>query len=233
MALLQDDGLTPASLSIDDFYLTRKDQESLAHKYAGNRLLQTRGNAMTHDLKLGTQTLRALRNAKAHSPPVPLPRYNKSAYQGKGDRADPKTWPTVQGPVDVVLFEGWMLGFSPVSSAAAAAVDPDLVPVNQSLADYKKAWDDFVSSWLVVRVADPSFAHKWRLQAEHAMRAAGQDAMTDEEVAAFVDRFMPAYKCYLSGLYRNGPTTARTGSLLVVEVDESRSPIAKQPRPIM
>lgn len=37
------------------------------------------------------------------------PRYDKSAFQGQGDRADPATWPAVEGPVDVVLFEGWML----------------------------------------------------------------------------------------------------------------------------
>ena len=232
-ALLRDDNLVPASISIDDFYLTRKQQEKVSLEHVGNRLLQTRGNAMTHDLELGTKTLKALRNAKADSDPVPLPRYNKSAYQGKGDQADPSTWPTVQGPIDVVLFEGWMLGFDAVSLQEAEAVDADLVPINECLASYKDAWDSYVSSWLVVRVADPSFAHKWRLQAEHAMKAAGKDAMTDEEVARFVDRFMPAYRCYLPGLYSRGPTTARPGALLVVEVDESRSPATVQPKPVM
>ena len=37
------------------------------------------------------------------------------------------------GSVDVVLFEGWMLGFRPVSDAAAVAVDPALAPVNEFL----------------------------------------------------------------------------------------------------
>ncbi len=53
------------------------------------------------------------------------------------------------------------------------------------------------------------------------------------QVAAFVDRFMPAYRCYLPGLYGQGPTTARSGHLLVVEVDEGREPVAQQPDPIM
>lgn len=65
--------------------------------------------------------------------PTPLFRYDKSAYSGKGDRADAASWPQAQGPVDVVLFEGWMLGFAPVSDAAAAAADPNLVPVNAAL----------------------------------------------------------------------------------------------------
>ena len=61
------------------------------------------------------------------------------------------------------------------------------------------------------------------------MRSKGKPAMTDEQVAAFVDRFMPAYRAYLPGLYSTGPTTARPGKLLVVEVDASREPVAQQP----
>lgn len=53
------------------------------------------------------------------------------------------------------------------------------------------------------------------------------------QVAAFVDRFMPAYRCYLPGLYSKGPTTATAGHLLVVEVDEGRAPVAAQPAPIL
>jgi D-glycerate 3-kinase len=60
-------------------------------------------------------------------------RYDKSAYSGQGDRADPSTWPAAAAPVDVVLFEGWMLGFAPVADAEAAAVDPNLAPVNAFL----------------------------------------------------------------------------------------------------
>ena len=65
------------------------------------------------------------------------------------------------------------------------------------------------------------------------MRAAGRPAMTDEQVAGFVDRFMPAYRLYLPGLYRSGPTTAAPGRLLVVEVDAGRDPVAAQPAPIL
>lgn len=65
------------------------------------------------------------------------------------------------------------------------------------------------------------------------MRASGRPAMSDEQVAAFVDRFMPAYRCYLPGLYAQGPTTARPGRLLVVEVGEGRDVVPAQPAPIM
>lgn len=29
---------------------------------------------------------------------------------------------------------------------------------------YKAAWDSFVDSWLVVKVAQPDYAYRWRLQ---------------------------------------------------------------------
>ena len=49
----------------------------------------------------------------------------------------------------------------------------------------------------------------------------------------FVDRYMPAYRAYLPPLYKDGPTTAQPGKLLVIEIDDSRAPIAQQPAPIM
>ena len=44
-----------------------------------------------------------------------MPRYNKAAHEGRGTRAPEDTWPRVKGPLDLILFEGWMLGFQPVS----------------------------------------------------------------------------------------------------------------------
>lgn len=56
---------------------------------------------------------------------VRIPRYDKSARGGKGDRAPEGEWGIVKTPVDIVLLEGWMLGFealpddSPLLRAAA------------------------------------------------------------------------------------------------------------------
>lgn len=51
--LFRQDGLSSVVLSIDDFYLTRAEQQALAARHAGNRLLEYRGNAGTHDVELG------------------------------------------------------------------------------------------------------------------------------------------------------------------------------------
>lgn len=226
-------GARAASVSIDDFYLTRKDQAALAAANPDNRLLQLRGNAGSHDLGLGTRTLGALRGLTGAGAAAAVPRYDKSAYGGLGDRADEATWPVVEGPLDVVLFEGWMLGFAPVAAAAAAAVEPAMAKVNEALAAYKEAWDSAVDSWLVIRIGDPQWVFGWRLQAEQRMRAAGKAGMSDEQIADFVSRYIPAYEAYLPGLYARGPTTAAAGRTLTIEVDAARAPVPDQPAPVM
>ena len=49
-------------------------------------------------------------------------RYDKSSHEGQGDRAPDTKWQQVKGKVDVVLFEGWMLGFKPLTDQAAEKV---------------------------------------------------------------------------------------------------------------
>ncbi|GJP33781.1 hypothetical protein CLOM_g18293 [Closterium sp. NIES-68] len=166
---------TAATVSIDDFYLTAQGQAALREAHPGNRLLELRGNAGSHDLPLGVATLSALKHATAPGTKVALPRYDKSAFSGRGDRSPPSQWPAVQGPVDVVLFEGWMLGFQPVHHDAAAAVDPQLEEVNVRLAEYS-AWHDLVDAWVIIQVADVDWVFEWRLQAEVAMRATASPA---------------------------------------------------------
>ncbi|BDA43365.1 D-glycerate 3-kinase, chloroplastic [Coccomyxa sp. Obi] len=222
-------GIRAASVSIDDFYLTFADQQQLAKDNMSNRLLQVRGNAGTHDLQLGTDTLQALKLANSKDSLVAVPRYDKSQNGGRGDRADPSTWPRVQGPLDIILFEGWMLGFKPQPTTHVQTVDADLVSINEKLKEYEAAWDKCVDSWLVVKVGEPEWVYKWRLQAEHAMRAAGKPGMSDAQVADFVDRYMPAYKAYLPRMYSEGPTTAKAGHLLMLEIDQQRGLTTQQP----
>ncbi|WIA13411.1 hypothetical protein OEZ85_006991 [Tetradesmus obliquus] len=225
-------GTAAAGVSIDDFYLTNAGQTALAAVQPDNRLLALRGNAGSHDLELGAAVLKQLKGLTGKGQTAAVPRYDKSAFQGRGDRADPSTWPVVTGPLELVFFEGWMSGFRPVGEAAAAAVEASLVEVDKQLAAYEAAWDSAVDAWLVIRIGDPQWVFGWRLQAEQRMRAAGKPGMTDEQIADFVSRYMPAYKAYLPGLYAAGPTTAKAGHTLIIEVDQSRSPVPQQPKPL-
>ena len=114
------DDLHCVVMSLDDFYLTRKDQLQLAEKFPENRMLQYRGNAGSHDMPLVLETLDALQNQRL---PAAIPRFDKALFDGKGDRSPRDQWSSVTRPVDVVLFEGWMLGFQAVGRPAARALE--------------------------------------------------------------------------------------------------------------
>ncbi|KAL5056899.1 hypothetical protein RYX36_028503 [Vicia faba] len=223
--LFQTFGRKSATISIDDFYLTAEGQNKLREANPGNALLEFRGNAGSHDLPISVETLSALTKMSKEGIKMKLPRYDKSAFGGRGDRADPSTWPEIEGPLEVVLFEGWMLGFKPVPVEVVKAVDPQLEIINNNLKAYYDAWDKYIKSWIVIKIKDPSCVYQWRLQAEIAMREAGNPGMSDDEVNDFVSRYLPAYNAYLPTLYSQGPNGSDPQHLLIIEIDEKRNPI--------
>ncbi|GAV60969.1 hypothetical protein CFOL_v3_04497, partial [Cephalotus follicularis] len=219
-------GRKSATISIDDFYLTFEGQAKLKEENPGNTLLEFRGNAGSHDLAFSVETLTSLVKLTKDGMKMKLPRYDKSAYNGRGDRADPSTWPEIDGPLTVILFEGWMLGFKPLPVEVVKAVDPQLETVNKNLEAYFDAWNKFIKAWIIIKITDPNCVYQWRLQAaEVAMREAGNPGMSDEEVKDFVSRYLPAYKAYLPTLYSEGPTGSDPERLLVIDIDEKRNPI--------
>ncbi|KAE8656956.1 D-glycerate 3-kinase [Hibiscus syriacus] len=229
-------GRKSATLSIDDFYLTAEGQAKLREENPRNALLELRGNAGSHDLPFSVETLKAVTKLTKEGMRMKLPRYDKSAYSGRGDRADSSIWPEVEGPLTVrkysararewwvqllervVLYEGWMLGFKPLPTEVVKAVDPQLELVNKNLEAYYDAWGKFIQAWIVIKIQDPSCVYQWRLQAEIAMTQAGKPGMTDEEVEDFVSRYLPT-------LYSEGPNGSDPNHLLVIKVDEGRNPI--------
>lgn len=198
------DEISCLSCSLDDFYLTGEAQERLASQHEGNALLQYRGNAGTHDMGLLFSTFAQLSQNNAPRPAaLMIPRYDKSLRAGRGDRADPSQWRVLGAkPVDIVLFEGWMLGFEPLR--ATEALSADLAQVNVYLQDYAKLHALF-DAWLLVAVDDVDHVFKWRLQAETSMGQQGKARLSDQQVQDFVSRFMPAYASYLPRLYQHGP----------------------------
>uniref|UniRef100_A0A7S2ZZW7 Phosphoribulokinase/uridine kinase domain-containing protein n=3 Tax=Rhodosorus marinus TaxID=101924 RepID=A0A7S2ZZW7_9RHOD len=211
------EGITCAIASTDDFYLTYDKQRELAETYASNPLLEFRGNPGTMDVDLMCNTVSAL----AHCGPgdeINIPRYNKSAYKGRGDRVPEEDWPTVKGPVDLVILEGWCMGFQPVENPSTS----DIAEVNEFLKDFAKVYD-LLDVMLVVEIADPEYVYDWRKQAEDTMKAKGKAGMTSAQLKDFVDRFMPAYKEYLPGLYGNGVSTELPQ--LNIKIDSNRIPI--------
>jgi len=188
------EGINCVALGADDFYLTRTEQAALSEKYKSNSLLQYRGNPGTMDVNLMIDTISKLRETN-EGDEVRIPRYDKSAYSGLGDRCPEEEWSVIKGRVDLVVLEGWCLGFEPVEQT-----DGDLVKINEFLRDYARVYD-YVDAFLVCQVDDVSWVYTWRQQAEDRMRKRGKEGMSPERIREFVDRFMPAYKQYLPKLY--------------------------------
>ncbi|KAJ3164533.1 hypothetical protein HK101_000399 [Irineochytrium annulatum] len=233
-------GLRACSLSLDDLYLTFDDQEDIAKQNPGNGLLRFRGNPGTHDLALGKSILDDLTTAYDENPqrvatPIKLPRYDKSLHRGRGDRSPESGWPTAEPPLDVILFEGWCLGFEAVDSDAALdsaiASAPETSPlrkydrdhvwlVQRSLEVTARALWDRCDAFVRVRCEDWKFVYKWRREQERALAGEVGEAstLTPEEVDDFVDRFMVVYVLNGDRWRRRG----EEGRVLSVVIDEKR-----------
>ncbi|CAM9153809.1 unnamed protein product [Hapterophycus canaliculatus] len=144
---------------------------------------------------------------------IRVPRYDKSARGGKGDRAPDDEWGVVTERPDIVLLEGWMLGFEALPDESTllvpaggekdgGCIDNGLGVVNAFLKDYRELHDE-VDAWLVLKTAEPEAVFEWRAEAERRMRMAGRPGMSEEQVRDFCSRYMPAYRAYLPGLYES------------------------------
>ena len=113
--------LPTLTFSIDDLYLPYTAQTALAASDPSNPLIQQRGQPSTHDMALGLSLFRALRDRESD---IRIPAYDKSARGGKGDRVPEGEWDIVNqahdgsGKVEVVIFEGWCVGFRSLPDAA-------------------------------------------------------------------------------------------------------------------
>lgn len=228
--LFEAENQTCVVMSIDDFYYTHDELTALAAKHPGNYLLQGRGNPGTHDVGLMRSTLDALFS----DAPVKIPRYDKTARSGQGDRKPESEWPTVEGPPDVVILEGWCLGFR---AKERPVTREDLAEVNRYLAtDLESVYEKF-NAWLIFSVDDLEVVYRWREQAEKMARDQGHGAMTPDQVKKFVDRYMPVYHLFTPELYvtephkpteKPGSTAAPRQTFLQVTIDADRQPVSSR-----
>lgn len=183
-----------AVLSIDDFYYTLPERQALARDV--HPLLATRGVPGTHDTDMLAECLEHLRQL-GNSEFTNLPRFDKAS----DDRVDEQHWPTVEGPIDAVILEGWCVG-------SMAQPDSELdTPVNtleheqdadglwrhnvneQLRSNYQRIFDklDFL-----VFLRAPSFDAilRWRLEQEEKLAESSPPGasglMNREQIARFV-----------------------------------------------
>ncbi|GAA5980661.1 hypothetical protein JCM11641_000167 [Rhodosporidiobolus odoratus] len=241
--------LRTVTLSLDDLYLPHSGLTDLASSHPANALLKGRGQAGTHEIALGLDVLRQLK--QGGEGPVEVPVFEKSLHAGEGDRLPKEEWVKVNNPeaVDVVVLEGWMLGFRPCPSPSlpelysAAKSSPegddtkkllsidycppfflqhslqDLQQVERFLEDYDKLWKE-VDIVVQIRPEKMGYVWEWRLEQEHNMKAKnGGIGMTDDQVKQFISRYMPGYELWLQGLSSTSSSWVGKGLRVVVGKD--------------
>ncbi|MEP0979903.1 glycerate kinase [Leptolyngbya sp. FACHB-17] len=180
-------GLRAVSWSIDDLYLSYVDRVAL--RTLDPRMMR-RGPPGTHDVQLGIKILTQFQQGQF---PIALPRFDKSAFGGEGDR----TQPEMIDHADIVLFEGWFVGVRPIESEfrIAPIVTKDdrqfARDMNRQLRNYVPLWE-LLDRLIVLYVPDYQLSKQWRKQAEHQMIAQGKPGMSDAEIDQFVEYFWKA-----------------------------------------
>lgn len=202
--ILEIAGYPTVSLSLDDLYKTYGERQELQLK---EPKLLWRGPPGTHDVELGIRTLEQIRQGDRQQV-ITLPQFDKSLWEGMGDR----TTPELVNIPDIILFEGWFVGVLPrvesdFSQAPTPIASEDTrafaVYINQKLYEYLPLWEK-LDKLILLYPEDYRFCLQWRLQAESEMIAFsqsgdkiggqndGKKGMTLTEVTSFVEYFWQA-----------------------------------------
>lgn len=185
--LLQPQGCTCLSLSLDDLYLSWAERQQLQRQ---DPQLIWRGPPGTHDVALGQQLLEQFRRGEA----IALPRFDKSCHGGQGDRLTPL--PPRAG--NLLLFEGWFVGMRPLADEPrwpepiCSDADRQFAhDCQQRLAAYVPLWES-LDALLVLQPLDSRWNLLWRQQAEADLRACTGAGMSPDQIEAFVTYFRKA-----------------------------------------
>ena len=218
-------GLRAISLSLDDFYLSRESRQVLAEQV--HPLFATRGVPGTHNVDRMSLTVKELSNAGYR---VAIPRFNKAT----DNPFPPEQWPVVDGPIDILLVEGWCLGAPPQTEEQLQE------PVNEleAVEDENGDWRRFVNlqlardyqpffaqldAWIMLKAPGFDCVYRWRLEQEQKLATRspeGTAIMSEAQIARFIQHYqrlteqcfreMPAQMNYLFDLDQNRQIVALT-----------------------
>nr|CAG8451313.1 4688_t:CDS:2 [Entrophospora candida]CAG8488220.1 5696_t:CDS:2 [Entrophospora candida] len=147
------------------------DQLKLSSKYPDNKLLKYRGQPGTHDILLGVNFFKKLcdnqfkysTSSSSHNRSsrekeegekevLLVPSYDKSLNNGQGNRLSIDKWTKSYPPFDIMLFEGWCVGFKSLKKEDLKNIYYDsninndcyslenILLINENLKNYEKHW---------------------------------------------------------------------------------------------
>ena len=214
-------------VALDDFYLPHARREELSHQQ--HPLWITRGVPGTHESQLAVEVLDKL--ATGSGDPVTIPSFDK----GIDDRLE--TSQTLEGPYDVVIFEGWCLGLGPCSdqdwetpiNALEQREDAEMLwrhrirkelegPYQQLFSRFDHLAILLVPAWETVSL--------WRSQQEAKLRHDRGDTATRSMDDAALKRFLDHYERLTRWTIETLPARAD----FVARIAEDRSVISIETR---
>lgn len=186
-------------LSIDDFYLTKKERQTLARD--SHPLFITRGVPGTHDIAMLTEVIIQL---QSDTQETWIPRFNKA----NDDRHNKQQWDKVSAPVDIILLEGWCVASpaqpehllrTPINTLEQDEdIDGQWRSISNTLLknEYKTLFDALDT---VIMLKAPSFncVYQWRQLQEDKLRKAHQEKSTSSQHimdTAQLKRFIEHYQ---------------------------------------
>ena len=223
-------GWSVANLSIDDFYLTQAERQRLAAEI--HPLLATRGAPGTHDVALLTECIENLKGLGAGQK-LAVPCFDKAL----DDRGATETWPAVEGPVDLIILEGWCVGGPPQApteleqpvNALEETEDPDArwrTYVNQRLGDDYARLFSLLDRLVFLRAPDMEAVLRWRIEQEKKLAAArgpaARGVMSESEIAVFIQ--------YYERITKNNIEKLPAAADVVLELDSAHGVVESRYR---
>ena len=199
-------------ISIDDFYKTRKERNSLSKRI--HPMLMTRGVPGTHDINMMLSFFKKTKNKNFKK--MILPSFNKAI----DDRFSKKYWYKINQKPDVIIFEGWCVG-------AKAELNKTLKkPINsmEKINDKKLVWRKYVNLQLrnkykelysqlncmvYLKAKNFNMLQKWRLKQERKLRLKTKKVSSHKIMSKKnVINFMQTYQRITENMFKNTPKYA-------------------------
>ena len=205
-------------ISIDDFYKTRKERNSLSKKV--HPMLLTRGVPGTHDIDMMLNFFKKIKSNKFKK--LRLPTFNKAI----DDRFNKKYWYNLKERPDVIVFEGWCVGAKSEKNKTLKKS----INFMEKTQDQKQIWRKYVNDQLklkykklysqlncliYLKARNFNLLQKWRLKQERKLwlnskRKSNLKIMSKEDVLSFMQtyqrvtqnmfRYMPKYASIILNL---------------------------------
>ena len=197
------------TISIDDFYKTRKERLLLSQKIHPS--LMIRGVPGTHDINIMLNFFKRVKSKKFRK--LKLPKFNKAI----DDRYKKKLWYSISKRPDIIIFEGWCVGARAEKNSTLKKAINSLEKID----DKKLTWRKFVNHQLkskykklysklncllFLKANNFSLLQQWRLKQEKKLwlknkKSSNNKIMNKKDVI----KFMQTYQRVTQNMFKYAP----------------------------